>query len=94
MKGYLQSAERGEVHFLHHLADNAVDVAKDGAQAVAWARADLQLRENFSTQAALAWAHYRNRQFDDARAWIDRAVASGAVEAHLFRRGKDLHSRR
>ena len=58
--GYLQSAQRGEVHYYHHLADYYSDVAKDGTEAVSWARADLQLRENFSTQAALAWAHYRN----------------------------------
>lgn len=92
LAGYLQSAERGEVHFLHHLADYAADVAKDGAEAVAWARADLQLRENFSTQSALAWAHNRNREFDEARAWIDRALGSGAVEAHLFLRAARIYA--
>lgn len=92
LAGYLQSAERGEVHFLHHLADYAADVARDGVQAVAWARADLQLRENFSTQSALAWAHYRNRQFDEARLWIDRALASRAVEAHLFLRAARIYA--
>jgi Flp pilus assembly protein TadD len=45
LAGYLQSAERGEVHFLHHLSDYSAEVAKDGAAAVAWARADMQLRE-------------------------------------------------
>ena len=84
LDGYLQSAQRGEVLYYHHLADYYADVAKDGAQAVTWARADLQLRENYSTQAALAWAFYRGRQFGEACNWIDRALASGAVEAHLF----------
>src|SRR5260221_5691161 len=50
LEGYLQSAQRGEVLYYHHLADYYADVAKDGAQAVTWARADLQLRENYSTQ--------------------------------------------
>ena len=84
LDGYLQSAQRGEVLYYHHLADYYAGVAKDGAQAVTWARADLQLRENYSTQAALAWAFYRGRQFGKACNWIDRALASGAVEAHLF----------
>ena len=65
---------------------------KDGAEAVVWARADLQLRENFSTQAALAWALYRNGQFDEARVWIDRALASGAAEAHLFLRAARIYA--
>jgi tetratricopeptide (TPR) repeat protein len=88
---YLQSAERGEVHYYHHLADYLSDVAKDGAQAVAWARADLRLRENFSTQAALAWAFYRNGQIDEAGDWIDRALASGAAEARLFLQAANIY---
>ncbi len=91
LTGYLQSAQRGEVHYYHHLADYYSDVAKDGAQAVRWAQADVQLRENFSTQAALAWALYRNGQLDDACDWIDRALASSAVEPHLFSRAAKIH---
>jgi tetratricopeptide (TPR) repeat protein len=90
--GYLQSAQCGEVYFYHHLADYYAEVAKDGAAAVTWARADLRLRENFSTQAALAWAFYRNGQFDEARNWIDRALTSGAAEAHLFARAAAIYS--
>jgi Flp pilus assembly protein TadD len=84
LAGYLQSAERGEVLYYHHLADYYSDVAKDGGEAVKWAKADLRLRDNFATQAALAWAFYRNRQFGEACSWVDRALASGAVEARLF----------
>lgn len=92
LAGYLKSAQRGEVHYLHHLADYYSEVARDGAEAVAWARADLQLRENFSTQAALAWAFYRNEQHDEACRWIERALASGAVEAHLFFRAATIYA--
>jgi tetratricopeptide (TPR) repeat protein len=52
----------------------------------------LQLRENFSTQATLAWALYRNGQLDEARDWIDRALASGAVEPHLFSRAAKINA--
>jgi tetratricopeptide (TPR) repeat protein len=92
LTGYLQSAQRGEVHYYHHLADYYSDVARDGPEAVNWALADLQLRENFSTQAALAWAYYRNGQSDEACNWIDRALASGAVDPHLFSRAAKIHA--
>ncbi len=93
LAGYLQSVQRGEVHYYHHLTDYYVDVAKDGAAAVTWARADLQLRENYATQSALAWAHYRNAQFDEARGWIDRALASGVVDAHLLLRAATIYAK-
>jgi tetratricopeptide (TPR) repeat protein len=92
LTGYLQSAQRGEVHYYHHLADYCSNVAKDGPEAVRWAQADLQLRDNFSTQAALAWAYCRNGQSDEACNWIDRALASGAVDPHLFSRAAKIHA--
>jgi len=88
---YLESAGRGEVHYYHHLVDFYSDVAEDGARAVEWARRDLALRENFSTQAALAWALFRNEQFPEAVAWIGRAVSSGAVDARLFYQAAKIH---
>jgi len=91
LAGYLKSAHRGEVHYYHHLTDYYADVAKDGAAAVNWARADLRLRENFATQAALAWAYYRNAEFDEARGRIDRALASGVVDAHLLFRAAKIY---
>ncbi|HEX8719910.1 MAG TPA: tetratricopeptide repeat protein [Pyrinomonadaceae bacterium] len=81
---YLDSARRGGVHYYHHLADFYSDVREDGAEAVRWARRDLELRENFSTQAALAWALYRDGQFAEARGMMKRSLASGAREARLF----------
>jgi tetratricopeptide (TPR) repeat protein len=92
LAGYRQSAERGEVHFFHHLTDYYSNVAKDGGAAVHWARADLQLRENFYTQSALAWGLYRDGRFGEARIWIDRALASGAADAHLFLRAARIYA--
>ncbi len=83
---YLASAERGQVHYYHHLVDFYADVRGDGAEAVRWARKDLELRENFSTLAALAWALYRDGRLDEALDAMERALASGAKDAHLFRR--------
>ena len=82
--GFLQSAERGEVHYYHHLADFCADVDENGPEAVKWARKDLELRRNFSTLAALAWALYRAGEFSEALALIDEALASGAKDARLL----------
>jgi len=83
LNAYLDSAQRGEVHYYHHLADYYTDVAKDGAEAVKWASKDLQLRENFATEAAFAWALHCDSRDSEAVLWIDRAMASGVVDAHL-----------
>src|SRR5437762_7438443 len=63
LTAYLRSAQRGEVHYYHHLVDYYTDAAEDGAEAVKWAQKDLELRENFATQAALAGALYRDGRF-------------------------------
>jgi tetratricopeptide (TPR) repeat protein len=83
LRAYLQSARQGEVHYYHHLVDYYSDVAEDGNEAVKWAFKDLQLRENFATQAALAWALYRDGRFNEAVRWIERALTSGIVDARL-----------
>ena len=84
LAGYLDSADRGGVHYYHHLVDFYCDVARDGAAAVYWARKDIALRDNFLTQSALAWALYRDGQFMPALEQIQRALASGARYPHLL----------
>lgn len=91
LKAYLQSAERGEVHYYHHLVDYYSDVAEDGSEAVKWAHKDLQSRENFATQAALAWSLYRGGRFSEAVCWIDRALASRVVDARLCFQAGEIH---
>jgi tetratricopeptide (TPR) repeat protein len=81
---FLESAQRGEVHYFHHLAAFYADVREDGPEALKWARKDLALRENFATQDALAWAFYRNGQFAEATVWMTKALSSGVKDAHLF----------
>jgi tetratricopeptide (TPR) repeat protein len=88
---YLQSARRGGVHYYHHLADFYADVIEDGAEAIRWARKDIELRQNFSTQAALAWALYRDGRFAEAVEAIDLALASGVKDAHLFSQAATIY---
>jgi len=92
LSGYLQSVQQSEVHYYHHLADYYSDLVEGGAAAVGWAYKDLQLRENFATQAALAWALYRDGQFTDAVRWIDRALASGVCHARLYCWASDIYN--
>jgi tetratricopeptide (TPR) repeat protein len=90
--GFLESAERGEVHYYHHLADFYADVEENGPEAVKWARKDLELRRNFSTLAALAWALYRAQQFSEALDLMNEALSSGAKDARLFRTAGMIYS--
>jgi tetratricopeptide (TPR) repeat protein len=88
---YLASAARGEVHYYHHLVDFYADVCEDGAEAVRWALKDLELRDNYATRAALAWALHRAGRTAEALAEIRRALSVGAQDAHLFLRAGKIH---
>jgi tetratricopeptide (TPR) repeat protein len=88
---YLESAESGGVHYYHHLADFYADVREEGVEAVKWARKDIELRRNFSTLAALAWALYRAGKSIEARGIINEALSSGVRDAHLFYQAGAIH---
>ena len=89
LTAYLESAERGDAHFYHHLADFYADVREDGAAAVERARKDIALRRNFSTLAGLAWALYRAGDFTAAFDTMNQALSSGTADAHLILSGRD-----
>ena len=88
---YLSSARRGDVHYYHHLADFYADVRLDGAEAVKWARKDLELRNNLWTQAALAWALYRDGRLTEALDIIVGVLAGGAADAHTLFKAAEIH---
>jgi tetratricopeptide (TPR) repeat protein len=88
---FLESAQRGEVHYYHHLADLYADVFENGAEAVKWAQKDLDLRRNFSTLAAMASALYRAGEFAKALELMNESLASGAKDARLFRLAGLIH---
>jgi tetratricopeptide (TPR) repeat protein len=83
-QAYLSSAQEGAVHYYHHLADFYADAGSQPAEAVKWARKDVALRANFSTQSALAWALYQSGDAAEGLAWIRRALASGVQDAGIF----------
>ncbi len=91
VNAYIESAQHGAVHYYHHLTDFYADVREDGVEAVKWARKDIELRRNFSTLAALAWALYRAGEFAEALETIDEALASGVTDAQLFFQAGMIH---
>jgi tetratricopeptide (TPR) repeat protein len=84
LAAYLESVRRGEVHYFHHLADFYADAREEPAEAVRWAGKDVEMRSNFSTQAAMAWALYRNGQLSEALEYIRLALSSGVRDAGIF----------
>lgn len=91
-QAYLASVNRGEVHYLHHLADFYAGIGGKPGEAVRWARQDLALRESFSTQSALAWALFRHGVISEGIHWAERALASGVKDASLFRTAAALYA--
>lgn len=89
---YLESANRGEVHYYHHLADLYTDVRPDPAQSLRWARKDTELRNNFSTQTALGSALCLGGQVDQAIDLIERALSSGVQDAHMFSEAAKIYN--
>jgi tetratricopeptide (TPR) repeat protein len=84
LAAFLASVQEGAVHYYHHLADLYADLGDQPAEAVRWARKDVALRSNFSTQSALARALFKNGQVAEGLEWIRRALSSGVQNAGIF----------
>jgi tetratricopeptide (TPR) repeat protein len=72
------------VHYYHHLVDFHCAVTRNGPEAIQWARKDVEIRNNFSTQSALAWALHVGGEHAEALEWIEHALQSGVIDARLF----------
>ena len=72
------------MHYFHHLAELYCSGISDPAQAVRWAKCDLELRENYSTLEMMARALYSARRLAEAVTMAERALAFGIQDAHLF----------
>ncbi len=88
---YLDSAGRGEAQYYHHLAVLYADGLLNGVEAVRWARRDLELRRNAGTRETFAWALYRNAQYLRALEEMQKALATGWQDAHLFFHAAMIH---
>ena len=86
LDGYLRSANDGVAHFYHHLAGYYADVEKNGAEAVKWARKDVEIRRTTATLDALAWALHAAGDFSGSASAMDEALARGGAtaDAHVL----------
>ena len=78
---YTASAERGEVHYLHHLA--GYWMTRSPAVAVGWARRDVDVRRDGRALSTLAACLYRAGRPVEARRTLREAVRLGAADPLL-----------
>ena len=83
---FLASAERGEVHYYHHLVQLYSGAMPNARDALYWARRDCEMRRNHATLSALAWALYQNGLLNEARSAMEEALASGVRSDELQKR--------
>jgi tetratricopeptide (TPR) repeat protein len=84
LAAFLESADRGEVHYYHHLADYYIESRPDKARALEWAQKDVAVRRNYSTLTVLAWALYGAGRVDEALVASDEAVSTRIVDAEML----------
>ena len=83
-EGYLRDVEAGNAHYYHHLAGFFSDAEPNPAEAVKWARRDLELRRSAGAHDALAWALFRAGEFVPAAEAARAALGSGTKDAQIL----------
>lgn len=84
LAAYRRATEQGSVAYFHHLAGFHCDSQPDPAEAVKWARRDLEIRQTAAARDALAWALYKSGDLAGAAEQSALALATGARDAHLL----------
>ena len=84
----LESADRGEALYLHHLAEFYVD--EDPETAVRWAERDLELRHGVHQWDALAWATAKSGDVEGARTIMRKALSVGSRDPEVLRHARAL----
>ena len=84
LAGYLAEASAGNAHYFHHLAGFYAEVRCEPAEAVRWARRDLELRQSAAAWDALGRALYQSRDYAGAVEAQEKALAGEARDAHLL----------
>jgi tetratricopeptide (TPR) repeat protein len=81
---FLRNAEENNAHYFHHLAGYYCDVEENAAEALKWARRDLELRQTAAAHDALAWALYRGGEMPAAMEQARAALQTGTQNAHIL----------
>jgi tetratricopeptide (TPR) repeat protein len=93
LHGYLQSIERGNAHYYHHLAGYYSDVQENPAEALRWARKDIEVRQSIYAHDTLAWALYKSGDFAAAATASGDALSLATRDAHLIYHAGIIYSR-
>ncbi len=91
LAGYRASVGRGEVHYYHHLATFYLSVRLDPAEALNWARKDLEIRQGGASYETLAWALHLNGKSAEAIEPLQKALSFGTVDARLFQSAAEIY---
>jgi tetratricopeptide (TPR) repeat protein len=91
LAAYLESVRRGDVHYLHHLADFYAEARLEPAEALKWAEQDMKMRPNFSTQSVMALALFRNGRVPEALQYIGLVLDAGNRDAATYAFASELH---
>ena len=85
LASYLKSVKEGNVIYFRHLADfHLADTPPNGAEALDWARKDIELRRDIHAYDTLAWALYHYGELKPAADAMEKALALGTQDAELF----------
>ena len=89
----MKSVAQGNAHYLHHLAGFYSDSVENPAEAVRWARKDMEIRHSVYAHDALAWSYYKNGEFAGATNEITPALSMGTRDAHILFHASMIFSR-
>jgi tetratricopeptide (TPR) repeat protein len=95
LAAYLEAAEAGHAHYYHHLAGLLCDsdFVRDPAEAIRWAKKDVQIRLTVNTYDALAWAYYHDGNDRDAEATMEKALRDKTIDSHILYHAGLIYSR-
>ena len=94
LAAYRKAADAGSSHYFHHLAGYYCDAEPNPAEAVRWARADMEVRRGVYAYDALAWALYHAGDYPAAAGAMDEALAPGTADAHVLYHASLIYARR
>ncbi len=95
LESYRKSVKEGNVIYFRHLADfHLADTPPNGAEALEWARRDMELRRDVHAYDTLAWALYHYGELKPAADAMEEALALGTQDAELFHHAGMIAQRR
>jgi tetratricopeptide (TPR) repeat protein len=84
LAAYRKAADAGSAHYYHHLAAYLCDVEPAPAEAVTWARKDIEVRTSSRAWDGLAWALHLAGDSAGAVEAMEKALAQGTRDAHVL----------